>query len=96
MYVKILEIQQPNTNIWDIKVDSLSPIEELKGINDQTPITVIHGDQDSVAPFSQVQNYVEKLVEGGKNVAFIRLENLGLEVAFNPQVFKAVSRFIQP
>ena len=93
---KHMKGQQPNTNIWDMKVDSLSPIEELKGIDDKTPITIIHGDQDPVAPFSQVQNYVEKLKESGKNVAFIRLENLAHEVAFNPQVFKAVSRFIQP
>ena len=41
---------RPEARIWDKEVSSLSPIEELKYIDDSGQIALIHGDKDEIVP----------------------------------------------
>ncbi len=86
---------QPESNIWDIEVDSPSPIEGIKHIDDETQIGVIHGDHDETVPIALAHNYVEKLRADKKNVDFTILENQGHEIAFDKKVFEIIKTLIE-
>jgi len=43
-------IGTPRTPIFQGKIDTLSPVEQIKGMSDQANVTMIVGSQDKVAP----------------------------------------------
>lgn len=92
---KHMKSLQPNSNIWDEDVDSLSPMEEIGGIDEQAQIVLIHGDKDEVVPMKIARNYNSKLKAEGKRAKLIQLENQPHDIAFNPKVFQVVSQLVK-
>ncbi|UII75338.1 alpha/beta hydrolase [Flagellimonas sp. HMM57] len=86
---------QPETQIWDKEVKSLSPIEGVKKIHFSTQITLIHGDNDKSVPINIASEYARELEENQKKFNFIVLEGLGHEVALNDEVFEIISKFVK-
>ncbi|OJJ16968.1 hypothetical protein BKI52_30080 [marine bacterium AO1-C] len=95
LWRKHMKALQPNTNIWDMKVNSLSPIEEAKYIDNAAQVVVVHGTNDKVVPLNIANRYVKALEANKKKVKFITLKGQGHEAAFNPKVFEAVKALIQ-
>ncbi|WP_196896041.1 alpha/beta hydrolase family protein [Aureivirga marina] len=92
---KYMKELQPNTTIWDEKVSSLSPIENVKSIDRETQITVIHGDNDKIVPITIAQKYAKELETNNKKVNFVILENQGHEVAQNKKIFEIIKESIE-
>ncbi|HAS39485.1 MAG TPA: hypothetical protein DCS93_03360 [Microscillaceae bacterium] len=92
---KHMKTLQPNTSIWDAKVSSLSPIEQVKRIDNDTQIGVINGTNDRTIPLHIVRKYVKALEANHKKVKFVLLKNQGHRIAFNPKVFEMVKELIQ-
>jgi predicted esterase len=82
-------------SIWDEKVRSLSPIEEVKGIDKAAKIAVVHGTKDKVVPLSIANRYVKALKTHRHKVSFVAIEGQGHEIAFNPKVFELVKELIR-
>lgn len=85
---------QPKVRIWDKEVNSLSPIEKIKNINDSIQIIVIHGDNDEIVPISIANKYVKELKADNNKADFIVLENQGHEIAFDKKVFEIIKDLI--
>ncbi len=85
---------QPDTQIWDKKVSSLSPIEGIKTIDDATQIAIVHGVNDRIVPINIANEYVNALEENKKNVNLVILEGQGHEVAFNSKVFEILQSLL--
>ncbi|WP_299465147.1 alpha/beta fold hydrolase [uncultured Microscilla sp.] len=92
---KHMKTLQDNAPIWDAKVNSLSPIEEIKHLDDDVKVIVVHGTNDKVVPISIANKYVKALQTNKKKVSFVALEGQGHEIAFNKKVFKLVKELIQ-
>src|SRR5690606_35149255 len=86
---------QSRVKIWDKEVNSLSPIEEVKRIDDSTQITVLHGDNDEIVPINIADMFTNELETNNKKVNFIILENQGHEVALNKKVFEVIKELIE-
>ncbi len=86
--------RRPKSKVWDKEVSSLSPIEELKSIDNSAQIMVVHGDKDEIVPLDIANKYVAELEENTKKVNFITLKDKGHEVAFNKRVFDIVKTLI--
>jgi len=95
LWRKHMKTLQPDTNIWDIKVSSPSPIEEIKRIDDDTKIMIVHGTNDRSVPINIINKYAKALKANKNKVSFTPLKNQGHEIAFNPTVFEAVKELIQ-
>ena len=85
---------QPEAKIWDLAVNSLSPIEELKRIDDSAQLIVVHGNNDKIVPINIAIQYVNELESNSKKVNFIKLENQGHEIASNKRVFEIIKELI--
>ncbi len=81
---------QPDAQIWHREVTSLSPIEAVENIPKATNIFVVHGVSDTIVPIVIAEKYVAKLSQNKKHVKFLKLEDLGHEIAFNPGVFEYI------
>ncbi|EAY24636.1 hypothetical protein M23134_00588 [Microscilla marina ATCC 23134] len=92
---KHMKALQDNAPIWDAKVNSLSPIEEVKRINNATQITVLHGTGDKVVPLNIANKYVKALETNKQKVKFVALKGQGHAIAFNKKVFELVKELIQ-
>ena len=95
LWRKHMKAIQPEVRIWDKEVGSLSPIEELKNIDDAAQISVIHGGGDEIVPLPVIQNYVKELEANKKNINFYLLDDQGHEIAFNKQVFEVIKEAVE-
>ena len=86
---------QPDTDIWNLEVESLSPIEEVGRMDDNTSLMIIHGDKDDIVPIKIASRYVDILEANDKQVTLIKLEDQGHEIAFRSAVFDAVKKLIE-
>lgn len=94
-YLSPVKELQPETKIWDKEVSSLSPIEEIKSINDSSQLMIIHDFNDAIVSIDIVKLYVSELKENDKKVNFMILENEGNEIAIDKKVFEVMKELIE-
>ena len=85
---------QSGAEIWDVEVNSLSPIEEVKTMDSVTKISLIHGDSDEIVPLSIAEKYDKELEKNSIQVSFEILENQGHAIALNKRVFEIIDALI--
>jgi dienelactone hydrolase len=85
---------QGGNEIWEESVKSLSPIEEIKNLDDEVGIVVVHGDKDKIVPMPLAKEYVSALQANKKKADLKVLENGGHEIAFHPLVFELLEKII--
>jgi len=73
--------------IFQGKIDTLSPIEQITGMSDQVEVTLMVGSEDEVAPPSFSEQYETATRKHGKRVRLVRLEGEGHEIFLKQAVF---------
>jgi len=79
--------EQIGAPVFQGKIETLSPIEQITGISDQVEVTLMVGSQDEVAPPGFSEHYEVIAAKHGKKVRLVRLEGKGHEIFLNPAVF---------
>ncbi|WP_299532672.1 alpha/beta fold hydrolase [Ulvibacterium sp.] len=95
LWRKYMKELQPDAPVWDIEVNSLSPIEEVKNMDDSTQIAVVHGDHDKIVPIDIARKFVRALEMNNKKTHFVTLKNQGHEVALNRKIFEIVKKIVE-
>ena len=73
--------------VFQDKIETLSPIEQIEGMSDLVEVTLMVGSEDEVAPPSFSEQYQTAARKHGKKVRLVRLEGEGHEIFLNPAVF---------
>ncbi len=79
--------EQTGESVFQGKIETLSPIEQITGMSDQVEVTLMVGSEDEVAPPSFSEQYETAARNHGKRVRLVRLEGEGHEIFLNPAVF---------
>ena len=79
--------EQTGESVFQGKIETLSPIEQITGMSDQVEVTLMVGSEDEVAPPSFSEQYETAARKHGKRVRLVRLEGEGHEIFLNPAVF---------
>jgi alpha-beta hydrolase superfamily lysophospholipase len=70
------------------KIETLSPIDLIKGIAEKMSITLVVGQQDKVTPPKLSEDYVNRATELGKNMRIVVLEGKGHEIFDSREVYE--------
>ncbi|MFQ6023208.1 MAG: alpha/beta hydrolase [Acidiferrobacterales bacterium] len=73
--------------VFQGKIDTLSPVEQIKGVSDQAIVTMIVGSQDEVVPPTLSERYQAVAAKLGKKVRLIQLRGKKHEIFLDPAVF---------
>jgi pimeloyl-ACP methyl ester carboxylesterase len=68
-------------------IDTLSPIERIKGMSAQAHVTMMVGSQDTVTPPGLSERCQAVATKLSKNVRLVQLEGKGHEIFLDPAVF---------
>jgi predicted esterase len=79
--------EQTCDQIFQGKIDTMSPIEQITGMSDQVEVTLMVGSEDEVAPPSFSEQYETATRKHGKRVRLVRLEGEGHEIFLKQAVF---------
>lgn len=79
--------EQTGEPMFQGKIDTLSPIEQITGMLDQVEVTLMVGTEDEIAPISFSEQYEIAARKHGKRVRLVRLEGEGHEIFLNQAVF---------
>ena len=71
------------------KIDTLSPIDQLRGV--RVPVTLIVGTNDNVAPPVLSERYRDTGVKLGKSIRLLKLDGKDHEIFLDPGVFAALA-----
>jgi pimeloyl-ACP methyl ester carboxylesterase len=77
------------------KVDTLSPLEQIRGMSDRVVVTLVVGTQDRVAPASLSKSYQSAAAKLGKQVRLVQLEGKEHEVFLDPAVFAELATLLK-
>lgn len=76
------------------RIKTLSPIEQIEGVFDKVPITLMVGTDDKVAPPSFSEAYEAAALEAGKTVTLIKIEGEPHNVFLHPHVYESLTSII--
>ncbi len=79
--------EQTGTPVFQGKIETISPIEQITGMSNQVEVTLMVGSQDEVAPSGFSEHYETVARKHGKKVRLVRLEGKGHEIFLDPAVF---------
>ncbi len=79
--------EQTGAPVFQGKIETLSPIEQITGMSDQVEVTLMVGSQDERAPPGFSEHYEAVAVKHGKKVRLVRLEGEGHDIFLKPAVF---------
>jgi pimeloyl-ACP methyl ester carboxylesterase len=77
--------------VFQGKLDTLSPIEQITGMSDQAHVIMMVGSQDTVAPPGLSARYQAVAATLGKHVRLVQLEGKGHDIFLDPAVFTALA-----
>ena len=95
LWRKHMKELRPKSRVWDMKIESLSPIEELNNIDESTQIVTVHGENDEIVPINIASRFVKELKANNKKVKFVILENQGHEIAFDKKIFEMIKELVE-
>ena len=81
--------------VFQGKVDTLSPIEQIKGISDQVNVTMVVGSQDKVTPPNLSKSYQAAALKLGKRVRLVQLEGKEHEIFLDPEVLAELAPMLK-
>jgi pimeloyl-ACP methyl ester carboxylesterase len=87
--------QLTGQSVFQVRIDTLSPIEQLTGMSDQAQVTMMVGSQDTVAPPDLSERYQAVAATLGKKVRLVQLEGKGHEIFLEPAVFAALAPLLK-
>ncbi len=67
-------LQLTGIPVFEGKIDTLSPIDQVKGISENVAITLMVGTKDKVAPPRFSEEYVTAVKKRGKNAKLVELD----------------------
>jgi pimeloyl-ACP methyl ester carboxylesterase len=76
-------------------LDTLSAIDQVSGMADRVPVTMMVGSQDKVAPPALSESYRDKAVKLGKPVRLVTLAGKDHEIFLEPAVLTELGRLIE-
>jgi pimeloyl-ACP methyl ester carboxylesterase len=79
--------QLTKQSVFKGKIDTLSPIDQLKGVSKQVKVVMIVGSQDKVAPPTISESYRALADKLGKQVKLIQLEGKEHDIFLEDAVF---------
>jgi hypothetical protein len=81
--------------VFQGKLDTLSPVEQITGMSNQANITMIVGNQDKVTPPGLSERYQAVAAQLGKKVRLVQLEGKEHEIFLDPAVFAALATMVK-
>jgi pimeloyl-ACP methyl ester carboxylesterase len=87
--------QLTGQTVFQDKIESLSPIEQIMGMSDQVEVTVMFGSQDEVALPGFSEHYEAVARKHGKKVKLVQLEGEGHEIFLHPAVFTELGHMLR-
>jgi predicted esterase len=81
--------------VFQGKIDTLSPVEQIKGMSDQANVTMMVGSQDKVAPPGLSERYQAVAAQLGKKVRLVQLEGKEHEIFLDPAVFAELATMLK-
>lgn len=81
--------------VFQGKIDTLSPVEQIQGMSDQANVTMMVGSQDKVAPPGLSESYQAVAAQLGKKVRLVLLEGKEHEIFLDPAVFAELSTMLK-
>ena len=87
--------EQTGEPVFQGKIETLSPIEQITGMSDQVEVTLLVGSEDEVARPSFSEQYETAARKHGKRVRLVRLEGEGHEIFLSPAVFAAIGPMLR-
>ncbi len=87
--------EQTGAPVFQGKIKSLSPIEQITEMSAQVEVTLMVGSEDEVAPPGFSEHYEAVAVKHGKKVRLVQLEGEGHEIFLNPAVIAELGRMLK-
>jgi hypothetical protein len=82
---------KPAAALFRDKIDTLSPIDLVKGISPRAEITMIVGSQDDVAPVDLSIAYRTAAATNGNRIRLIELPGKDHDILLDPAVLAALA-----
>ena len=79
--------QRSGKPVFQGKIETLSPIDQITGMSDQVEVTLMVGSQDEISPPGFSEQYETAARKHGKKVRLVRLEGEGHQIFLYPAVF---------
>lgn len=76
-------------------IHSLSPIDQVAGIDPHVPVVMMTGTDDKVAPLSVAEHYRAAATRAGKDVTLIKLKGRPHDTFIYPKVFAELDALIR-
>jgi predicted esterase len=86
--------QRTGKPVFQSKIDTLSPVEQIKGMSDQANVTMMVGSQDKVAPPGLSERYQAVVVQLGKQDRLVQLEGKEHDISLDPAVFAELATML--
>lgn len=81
--------------VFQGSLDTLSAIDQVSGMADRVPVTMIVGSQDKVAPPALSESYRDKAVKLGKQVRLVQLAGKEHEIFLEPAVLAELVKLVE-
>jgi len=88
-------LQHTGFSVFKGNIQSLSPIDQIDGINPHVPIVMMTGTDDHVAPLAVAERYRAAAVKAGKDVTLIKLPGRPHNTFIYPKVFAELDAIIR-
>ena len=88
-------LQHTGFSVFKGNIQSLSPIDQIDGINSHVPIVMMTGTDDHVAPLAVAERYRAAAVKAGKDVTLIKLPGRPHNTFIYPKVFAVLDAIIR-
>jgi len=88
-------LQHTGFSVFKGNIQSLSPIDQIDGINPHVPIVMMTGTDDHVAPLAVAERYRAAAVKAGKDVTLIKLPGRPHNTFIYPKVFAVLDAIIR-
>ena len=88
-------LQLTGFSVFKGDIQSLSPIDQIKGIDPHVPIVMMTGTADHVAPLAVAERYRSAAVNAGKEVTLVELPGRSHNTFIYPEVFAKLHQIIR-
>jgi len=88
-------LQHTGFSVFKGNIQSLSPIDQIDGIDPHVPIVMMTGTDDHVAPLAVAERYRAAAVKAGKDVTLIKLPGRPHNTFIYPKVFAVLDAIIR-
>lgn len=88
-------LKKTGFSVFDGNIQSLSPIDQVAGIDPQVPVVMMTGTDDHVAPLATAERYLAAATKAGKDVTLVKLPGRPHNTFLYPAVFAKLDDIIR-